>query len=252
MLKPTTPIVLTIAGHDPCGGAGLSADLKVFEAIGLTGMSVCTAITYQNEDTFEDVVWISKKKIKKQLEVLLEKYPIDYVKIGIIEDMDTLVWVVNFIKSYNKKTIILWDPIISASAGFRFHKKMAIKSLQEVFDTISIVTPNWEEMEMLSGKREPREGAKYVSKSCAVYLKGGHNAELPGVDYLWEEKIENAFTPESVSSYSKHGSGCVFSAALLAYLAKNESLVEACSSAKLYVEKFLNSSPGLLGKHYAS
>ena len=81
------PYVLTIGGHDPSGGAGITADIKTMESIGVQGMSVCTALTFQTEDYFEGLVWVEKKELKKQLKPILEQYNIKVVKIGIIENL---------------------------------------------------------------------------------------------------------------------------------------------------------------------
>jgi hydroxymethylpyrimidine/phosphomethylpyrimidine kinase len=244
------PYVLTIAGHDPSGGAGLSADLKTMEAIGVQGLSVCTAFTCQTEHHFEEIFWLSKKKLKKQLTPLLETYPIDFVKIGIIEDLKTLHWLVIHLKEHHPDIFILWDPVIKASTGFTFHKKMSTSSVKQVLEHIDMLTPNWEEISVLSDKRDPMQGAKALSKICPIYLKGGHHDADKGVDYLWMQKVEEAFVPEHVSLHSKHGSGCVFSSALISYLARGYNLASACIAAKLYVGNFLDSTETLLGIHY--
>lgn len=245
------PYVLTIAGHDPSGGAGLNADIKTMEAFGVIGLSVCTAITCQTEDSFEEVFWISKKKIKKQLEPLLSRYDVNYVKVGIIEDLDLLLWLVKWMRNYNPDIFILWDPVLKTSTGFPLHKKLSSGLLKKILELIDLITPNWEEIGRLADKRDPIEGAKYLSKFTTVYLKGGHRVDERGVDYLWINKEVQAFTPDMVSALSKHGSGCVFSSALLSGLSLQQSLPEACVSAKKYVEAFLDSSNGLLGIHYS-
>jgi hydroxymethylpyrimidine/phosphomethylpyrimidine kinase len=245
------PYVLTIAGHDPSGGAGLNADIKTMEVFGVFGLSVCSAITCQTEDSFDEVFWVSKKKIKKQLEPLLNRYNINHVKVGIIEDLDLLLWLVKWLKNYNPDIFIIWDPVLKTSTGFPLHKKLPSGLLKKIWELIDMVTPNWEEIGQLSGKRDPMEGAKYLSKFTTVYLKGGHRVDERGVDYLWINKEVQAFTPDKVSALSKHGSGCVFSSALLSALSLQQSLPEACVSAKKYVEAFLHSSNGLLGTHYS-
>ena len=137
------PYVLTIAGHDPSGGAGLNADIKTMEALGVQGLSVCTAITYQTEDSFNDVAWLSTKKIKKQLMPLLERYQIDFVKIGIMEDISTLKWILRTLRSYNPDILILWDPVLKTSTGFKLQKKISTSTLREILEQIDVFTPNW-------------------------------------------------------------------------------------------------------------
>lgn len=246
------PYVLTIAGHDPSGGAGLNADIKTMEALGVQGLSVCTAITYQTEDSFNDVVWLSTKKIKKQLMPLLERYQIDFVKIGIIENISTLKWILKTLRSYNPDILILWDPVLKTSTGFKLQKKISTSTLREILEQIDVFTPNWEEIAVLSDKRDPMEGAKSLSKYCTVYLKGGHKEDQKGVDHLWQMKQMTVFHPTAISEYGKHGSGCVFSSALIASLALGQTMNDACLQAKSYIERYLLSSETLLGIHYQS
>jgi len=244
------PYVLTIAGHDPSGGAGLNADIKAMEAIGVQGLSICTSVTYQTEDTFEGVSWIGKKQIKKQLVPILERYKIDYVKIGIIRDPDVLLWLVRSLKDYHPHIFIIWDPVLSTSTGFRIQQRLKPRAVKAILEYVDLITPNWHEIAVLSKKRDPFKAARHLSKYCSVYLKGGHNEAEKGIDYLWAEGTENAFVPEFVSAYEKHGSGCVFSAALISYLSLAYTLDSACVAAKRYVAEYLDSSEQLLGIHY--
>ena len=124
-MKKNRPYVLSIAGYDPCGGAGVLADIKTFETIGVYGLAVTTGITYQNDHKFAGVHWLSKKKIKNQLYPLLEAYKVEYVKIGLIESLEVQSEVIELLLGYNNDIKIIWDPILKASAGFSFHKKIS-------------------------------------------------------------------------------------------------------------------------------
>ena len=119
------PKVLTIAGFDPSAGAGVLADVKTFENIGVYGFAVTTSITYQNENKFGDVKWLSIKQIKNQIYPILELHKIEFVKVGLIEDFKTLSAIIELLKAHNPTIKIIWDPILRASAGFNFHKKIS-------------------------------------------------------------------------------------------------------------------------------
>ncbi len=243
--------MLSIAGFDPCGGAGLLADIKVMEQLQCYGLGVQTSNTIQNEREVRSCYWTPKEVIKEQIAVLFDQYPIDYVKIGIIENENRLVEVINYLKKRNSAVHIILDPILNASSGFEFQRDDAQQRLfmTEILTNISLITPNQEELLRLF-RRAKEETIALISDKTHLFLKGGHSREEKGVDYLYtKEKKKYKFTPMTVKSYEKHGSGCVLSAALTAYLAKGETLPEACQKAKEYIEDFLNSNKSLLGHH---
>ena len=246
------PIVLSISGYDPSGGAGLLADIKTLEQNKVYGLGVATAFTIQNESEFESVEWISKDKILKQIEIVLRKSKVDYVKIGLIENAQTLKSIISYLKDFNPKVSIIWDPVLKASAGFDFHSQENLQKWQDCVSDLFLITPNWEEIKWLSGKSDSQEGAKYLSEKCHVYLKGGHNPEKPGHDYIFP--LANTIKPfnlkpRSKEVFQKHGSGCVFASAITAYLSKGLTLNRSSLFAKEYITRFLLSNPTLLGYH---
>ena len=265
-MPKTRPTVLTIAGYDPSAGAGLLADIKTFESNKVYGIGVVSALTWQNESEFERVEWISAEKIISQIEILLRKSKVDYVKIGLVENVDTLTSIVKYLKSYNPKIRIVWDPILKASAGFDFHQNSNLKVWQDLLPHLYLITPNWEEIAWLSGGKEGLEAAKELAQHCHVFLKGGHNSEKLGYDYLvvsrqlsvvsqeFERNTQYAiqtttFKPKAKNVAPKHGSGCVLSSALTAFLARGFREQKACLLAKEYVTRFLTSNQTLLGFH---
>lgn len=248
MTKPR-PYVLSIAGYDPCGGAGVLADIKTFEQTGVYGFAVTTCITYQNDKKFDGVHWLSKKKIKNQLYPILDSYKIQYVKIGLIENLEVLSEIIELLLGYNNNIKIVWDPIISASAGFTFHKKLSRKYLQHIFQAIDIITPNWKEVQVLTGEEDVVKGAEQLATYCNVYLKGGHNIEIPATDMLWLNKKIDILHPKEISELDKHGTGCVLSSALTAYLALGNPMHKSCELAKEYTFQFLISNETNLGYH---
>jgi hydroxymethylpyrimidine/phosphomethylpyrimidine kinase len=247
--KNIRPYVLSIAGFDPSGGAGVLADIKTFEAFKAIGLGVSTSITFQNESEFKGVNWLNFDQIKNQLEPLFKIYKIRYVKIGLVENFQVLEQVIDYLLSWDKKIRIIWDPILRASAGFPFHKEVSMQTLLKVLDKLFLITPNWEEMKALGNTSNPIEAATEFQQYCMVYLKGGHNSESQGKDYLFSKEKQYSFRPKKLSQFDKHGTGCVLSAALIANMARGYRMHKACLVAKSYITHYLESNQSLLGYH---
>jgi hydroxymethylpyrimidine/phosphomethylpyrimidine kinase len=246
------PIVLSIAGFDPCGGAGVLADIKVFEQHKCLGMAINTSITNQTEDHFNSVNWFSANEIIEHIKTLTAKYQIDYVKIGIIENLKTLHSIVLFLKEQNKNTTIVWDTVLSASSGFHLIEAIDNTKLEEVLNYIYLITPNTTEAKKLSGIDKEIEAANYLSTYCNVLLKGGHSDIEKGIDYLFcnNQQIKIQTNNSKVLS-PKHGSGCILSSSIIANLALGNNLETACRKSKQYIEYALNSNSNLLAYHAA-
>lgn len=250
----TRPTVLSVAGYDPSGGAGLLADIKTFEAIKVYGLGVMTAVTWQNESEFEKVEWLRVEDIISQLELLLRKSKIDFVKIGLVENVSTFGQIVDYLGTKGSSIKIIWDPILKASAGFDFHSTSTLSEWINYMSKLHLFTPNWNELNWLSQMEDRIKSAEEFSKYCHVFLKGGHREDKLGYDYLavhnkYKEGKTFSFQPKREKVFPKHGSGCVLSSAITAYLAKGYPLPKACLLAKEYVTKFLASNESLLGYH---
>ncbi len=243
------PIVISIAGFDPSGGAGVLADVKTFEQHNCLGMAVVSALTVQTEEKFISVEWLSAEKIIEQLKPLMENYDCSVVKIGIIENVDALTKVVNYLCSQNNNIKIIWDTVLAASSGFNLFEKISAKDLKEVLTHLYMITPNTGEAIKLSGSTNESEAAKLLSNYCYVLLKGGHSVLNKGIDKLYYEDQMIEFKPSSDLFYAKHGSGCILSSAITANLALGHDLEQACKEAKQYIEKILNSNSKLLAYH---
>ena len=241
--------VLSIAGFDPSGGAGILADIKTFEANKVYGLGVCTAITFQNDEEFEGLSWVGEEDLKKQLNILLKKFHVDWVKIGLVENMNVLKNIVSYLKEKNPQIRIIWDPILKASAGFQFHQEIKREDLIDLCKNIYLITPNFKEIKKLIPEKSEEEGAGLLSGYCNVLLKGGHREDNKVTDILFENKIKFTFESEKINM-DKHGTGCVLSSAILTNLAKGYDLVEACREGKEYVSDFIKSDNSLLGFHY--
>lgn len=245
------PYVLSIAGLDPSAGAGVLADVKTMEQCGVYGLGVATAITYQNENEFDGLKWLSFEEIEKQLTPLVRKYTIEVVKIGLIKNLEILEKIISLLTTHYSPLHIIWDPILSASAGFNFHSDLDERQLKKVLDSIYLITPNQPEYEKL-------QLTTYNFEKTTVLLKGGHRDEHHDLLIEPRAKSQESRTKNKEpllikgcdkKLVSKHGSGCVLSSAIASYLALGNSLANSCEMGKKYVEHFLESNKGLLGYH---
>ncbi len=250
-MKYKHPIVLSIAGFDPTGGAGVLADVKTCEQHHCLGMGVLTANTNQTETSFLSVDWFDKQTIITQLQPILNNYEISAVKIGIVENLDTLLELLTYVKGSFPSVPIVWDPVLSASSGFELHASWNKESLNQILGMIHLITPNVNEVRRITQLEDEIEGAFQLAQLTHVLLKGGHSSLRLGVDLLFEggipREIPSKSDPEKTAS--KHGSGCILSAAIASNLALGKPLLEACQDAKHYIEKRLSSNEHLLAYH---
>ncbi|MBZ9729895.1 hydroxymethylpyrimidine/phosphomethylpyrimidine kinase [Salegentibacter sp. JZCK2] len=251
MSTTNRPFVLSIAGFDPSGGAGLLADVKTFEMLGCYGLAVNTANTIQNDKKFEACHWTSEVIIFQQLELLLESFPVGIAKIGIVENLQVLTKVIDKLLVINQNIKIIWDPVLKSSSGFSFQEPHEFqKNLESVMERVFLVTPNFEELQVFYPELNMEETIRKISSQTNLYLKGGHRPEFIGLDELFTTEGEClSFKPNRTGCSEKHGSGCVVSSALAAHLALGDSLPEAARKAKDYIEKILASNKTLLANH---
>ncbi len=244
------PYVLSIAGFDPSGGAGVLADIKTIEANGGYGLGVLSANTFQDDTSFVRVEWIALEKIKEQLAIILKRFRVDHFKIGLIENRHTLQQLLSFIREYNPTARIVWDPILKASAGFLFHSSTDWQELHMLLKRIDCITPNIPEALALFGtKDELLKQLHATSVYCSVYLKDGHGDETVVTDRLFNRHEMHAYPNQRIYKGEKHGSGCVLSAALTTQLALGYDMPVACQYANAYTQQFLASNETLLGYH---
>jgi len=247
---PIDNCILTIAGHDPSGGAGIISDIKTFETHGLYGLSVCTAITVQNDIDFKQCIWVDTDVVLAQIETLFKRFEISIVKIGIVKDWDTLYFIIQNLRVMSPTVKIVLDPIFKASAGFDFHTKENQDVLDNIWKQCYIITPNYDEIKSLYPEKNIEETIEHISSLTNVYLKGGHRTDKTGWDELYYNKIVQVnIEPKAETVFEKHGSGCVLSSSLASNLALGIELEDAARNAKYYIEGFLNSNKGLLGVH---
>jgi len=269
------PNILTIAGFDPSNGAGLTADVKTFETLKCYGLSVCTANTVQDDLEFKACHWVSVDVILDQIEVLFKRFQINYVKIGIVENWETLSIVIDKVLELNRTVKIVLDPVLKSSSNFDFHAKVSSSDfchteqacaqlsrsievnvncienrLDEILSKIYLLTPNYNEIEQLYPEKSIEDTIQYISSKTNLFLKGGHHPIQLGKDELFTKEGEQFSLNSKLKNCSeKHGSGCVLSSAISSYLALGFPLLKACYRGKRYTEKFLSSNKSLLGFH---
>ncbi|MDR3089962.1 MAG: bifunctional hydroxymethylpyrimidine kinase/phosphomethylpyrimidine kinase [Desulfobulbaceae bacterium] len=236
--------VLTIAGSDSGGGAGIQADLKTFAAHGCYGMSAITAVTAQNTMGVRAIHAIPAAVVRDQIEAVLEDIGADAIKIGMLFSPELIRTVAATLRRYAVKNIVL-DPVMAAQSGDRLLLDDALAALRdEMIPLARLITPNLPEAATLLGRdsitgEEMAEAARELAGfGCEnVLLKGGH---LPGVrrdDALyWGEKNRSIILPgQAVATRNNHGTGCTLSAAIAARLALGQDMETAVRAAKGYV-----------------
>ncbi len=241
------PVVLSVGGFDPSSGAGVLADIKTFEQHKVIGVSATTSITIQNENEFEKVYWLTEKQIEEQLEILFRVYEINVAKIALVENFNSLQFIISTLKRYNAAIKIIFDPILKATAGFSFHENF---DRQKLMNDVYLITPNFEEAKKIFNTNEPIEFLSSTKLNSNILLKGGHSKdEKFAVDILFIPKNKTEFKTERLQNTEKHGSGCVLSSAIAANLAMNKNLEQSCELAKNYLQQFLKSNGNKLGFH---
>lgn len=247
-MEDTRPYCLTLAGLDPSAGAGLAADIKTFECLCAYGFAACTALTYQNDSQFLGVKWVPLADIFDQLNPI-KSFPVRAIKIGLIRSLADLLEIASYLREAWPNAVILWDPIVAASAGFTFLEAFPQTELEACGRLLSLITPNSVEILKLTGCSDLDHAILELKKICNFLLKGGHQKGPESVDRLfWNGKHYELKQPR-VKGYDKRGTGCILSAAICAGLAKGLPMEEAALMAQKYVITLLKSNQTLLGYH---
>lgn len=240
------PCVLTVAGSDSGGGAGVQADIKAFAALGVHGMAAVTALTAQNTRSVSGVLPVSPEFVVSQMQAVYTDIGIDATKTGMLHDSDIILAVSKFLKSNGLRNIVV-DPVMVSKSQARLLQVSALKALKEnLLPLATIVTPNAEEArELVNTTRITRvEHAKSAAREIAelgpsiVVVKGGHLHEskesVDVVYYKETEQFEYLKSPR-LKTKNTHGTGCVFSSAIAAELAKGRKPTDALRLAKTFV-----------------
>ena len=241
------PRVLSIAGSDSGGGAGIQADLKTFAALGCYGMTAITALTAQNTLGVRAIHSVPAQMLRDQIDAVMQDIGADAVKIGMLHAPEIVQTVADAIDRHGLKNIV-FDPVMLATSGAVLIDNAAVDVLvRELFPRVAVVTPNLDEAALLVGRklqsaRDMEQAAQALldQGARAVLLKGGH---LPGdtvIDLLLTDGGAKVWMQAPrIHSRNTHGTGCTLSSAIAAYLASGASLVDAVRQARDYVRAAL-------------
>ncbi|MCJ7524162.1 MAG: bifunctional hydroxymethylpyrimidine kinase/phosphomethylpyrimidine kinase [Candidatus Aminicenantes bacterium] len=245
-------VALTVAGSDSGGGAGIQADIKTFSACGVYAASVITAITAQNLEGVRAIQAIKPTVVEAQLRAVLEGFPVRAVKTGMLFSHEIIEITADVLSSYPRIPLVV-DPVFAATSGSRLIKPRAIHVLSDrLFPMAALVTPNLPEAEFLCARKlrsldELRQAAEMLFKRFGVpfLMKGGHLAGA-AADLLVDDRGEKIYSAEFVRGVNSHGSGCTFSAAIAAFLARGSNLRGAVTKAKAFITASLLQAHSLL------
>ncbi len=232
--------VLTIAGSDPIGGAGIQADIKTITSIGCHALTAVTALTAQNSKGVKAIQPVPVGFILRQIEAVMEDIIPDAVKLGMIFTASAIKGVAKAMKNYSVGCLVV-DPVLKSSTGDKLLQPEALSAMKErILPLARVVTPNLHEAEAFTGMRV--RNLRQMEEACrainalgpAVIVKGGH---LPGepVDILFDGTKMVYFRGERIKTLHTHGTGCVFSSALACFLAMGHSLEKASRRAHDFV-----------------
>ncbi len=242
------PVALTIAGSDSGGGAGIQADLKTFAAMGVHGTAAITAITAQNTVTVTEIHEVPVRVIRAQIDAVVEDIGVQAAKTGMLASSEIIEAVAAAIEAHAIRNLVV-DPVMVAKGGARLLQSDAIAALYRyLLPLAAIVTPNLPEAEVLLGRpiatlAERCKAARDLVAlgPHAAVVKGGH-AGGDATDVYWDGREMVELKARRIPTNNTHGSGCVFSAAIAAGLAKGESPLEAVRHAKAFITSAIEQS----------
>lgn len=238
-----TPIALTIAGSDSSGGAGIQADLKTFQAMGVYGASAITALTAQNTQGVRGVELANPQFVAAQISAVMDDLAVDAIKTGMLATADIIRAVVAALDRYPPRPLVV-DPVMVATSGDVLLAEDAIASvLADLLPRATLVTPNLPEAARLLGAKDVAseaeavlQGKELVARGCkAVLVKGGHGEGGTAVDVLVSQDEVVRFERPRIETHNTHGTGCTLSAAIAGLLARGHSLRAAVEVAKAFV-----------------
>lgn len=252
------PNVLSIAGSDPSGGAGIQADLKTFSALGAYGMAALTALTAQNTLGVTGVHPVPADFIRRQVDTVFEDVAVHAVKVGMIGSAEAVAMVAECLADHAPAAIVV-DPVMVAKSGHRLIDDDAVRILRDrLLPLATLVTPNLPEAQVLLGDSRPAEERAAMPAvgrrlqrllGTAVLLKGGHLEGEGSPDLLVHNDGEDWFESERVETRSTHGTGCTLSSACATVLALTGDLASSVGQAKAYLTEALKTADRLSVGH---
>lgn len=248
---------MTIAGSDSGGGAGIQADIKTFQESGVFGMTVVTAVTAQNTHGVHGIYPLPAEAVVRQMDAVSEDLKPDAVKTGMLHNAEIIEAVAERIKSYGWGNLVI-DPVLIAKGGASLLMEDAVQALiKHLIPLAKVITPNIPEAETIAGMaisshERLQEAARRIHGmgAACVVIKGGHSRdEQFATDVLYDGRQFTAFTEKRIATRHTHGTGCTFSAAIAAELAKGRTVEQAVKSAKRFIQAAIEDSLEIGGGH---
>jgi len=261
-----TNVVLTIAGLDPSGGAGIIADIKTFSAFGCFATAAVASLTFQNTTGVFGAVAQTAETVRRQIEPILQDYEISALKTGMLPTREIIEEVARIVKEYNLKNFVV-DPVVRSTSGYHLIDDEALRALiEKLFSLSSVITPNIPEAERIARMKienadDVRHAAR-IMQSCGaknVLIKDGHlfegkrqkvkvkseNQSRIARDFLFCGEDLQIFEADFIETDATHGTGCTLAAAITANLANGKTLNEAVETAKRFVTEAIRTAPNL-------
>ncbi len=242
---PQIPVVLTIAGSDNSGGAGIQADLKTFTTMGVFGTTAVTCIVAEHPGRVSGIESVSVHSVKEQIRLVCEAFPVKAMKTGMLYSQEIIEAVHEVLIDIDDQIPLVVDPVMVASSGAKLMQDEAIAALKKLLlPRATLVTPNRDEAMLLSGEviknhDDLRRVAQRLANQFGVpfLVKGGHLKEMAALDVLAIGKILHEFSEPMVPDVNPHGTGCTFSAAITASLAQGIPLISAVGLGKQFITR---------------
>lgn len=249
----SVPTVLSIAGFDGSGGAGIQADTKAISALGCYAMNVLTALPVQNTQGVRNIYEIPTQAVREQLDAIFEDIYPDAIKIGMVHSTELVELISSYLRDYTGD--IVFDPVMVSTSGHKLIQDDTIQACVDLlFPLTRIITPNLDEVSVLIDKQVDsvpemeKAGDQLLKKGCrAVLIKGGHlqTAQLTSLLFQ-QDKTALVFRSEKIETKNTHGSGCTLSSAIASQLALHLPLDRAVTAALDYVHEAIRSSKDLM------
>ena len=244
----SSPVALTIAGSDSSAGAGIQADLKTFNALDVYGLSAVTCVVAETPGKVSRIESIDAEMVRAQIEVVAKSFPVAAMKTGLLCSTAIISAVARTILDLRFQGPVVVDPVITATGGDPLLDRGAIDAYEkELFPIASLITPNLDEASQLLGRRVADRASMEVAGKelrekfkAAVLLKGGHLSGENALDLLFADGRVIEFSAPFVRDVTTHGTGCTYSAAITAELAKGATLTDAIARAKQFVTKCIS------------
>lgn len=237
-------VVLSIAGSDSSGGAGIQADLKTFEAFGVFGCSVLTVLTAQNTTGVKSISEVKAEFVKEQLEMVFEDFEVSAIKIGMLFSNEIIDVIREFIKDLNIPIVL--DPVFISKAGSMLLSQDAVLNMKTLFPYVTIITPNQFEAKALFDYEENNtEVIKKIKElNCSTIIKN-YQQNDKSIDTLYSNQKIKSFETPFINSRNTHGTGCSFSSAIAANLALGKTLEEAIDISNKFIYHAIKNAPNL-------